>query len=190
MIGDDDSRKSSTKKADFRETLGAKPAVKIDKNKTDRQITKSIQDQGDDDEADALDADRLEAEERLEMRREARAATVGVEASADDARKHEIYYELCVVPDGVTMPTTLDAACEAMAEAKLAYLRSEFADDPGKLAGIEKYASMEKANMRRVCSSMDVALGIKHAFDHAPRGYGPYINDIIASCLTKLDSAR
>lgn len=136
-------------------------------------------------EADAKAAEEAEAAKRIEERRKEREAKAEAEAKAEEDRKTKIA-ELCVVPEDAKKPKKLDAACEAMAEAQIEFLRRQYAEDAGKLAGVEKNAPMQKANILKMCSSTDVALGLKNAFDNAPMGYGEYLNDIIATCMQTL----
>lgn len=138
-----------------------------------------------DDAAAKQAAEEAEAAKRIEERRKEREAKATAEAKAEQERNDTIA-GLCVVPEDVKKPKKLDAACDAMAEAQLEFLRRQYAGDADKLAGVEKNAPMQKANVIKMCSSMDVALGLKNAFDNAPMGYGEYLNDIIATCMQKL----
>lgn len=122
---------------------------------------------------------------RIEERRKEREAKAAADAKAVEDRKTNMA-ALCVVPEDAKKPKKLDAACDAMAEAQLEFLRRQYADDADKLAGVEKNAPMQKANIIKMCSSMDVALGLKNAFDNAPMGYGEYLNDLIATCIQQL----
>ena len=138
----------------------------------------------DDEAAKKAEEEAAEAK-RIEERRKEREAKVAAEKQAEEERVKKIA-ELCVVPEDAKRPKKLDAACEATAEAQLEFLRRQYADDPAKLEGVEKNAPMQKANLIKMCSSMDVALGLKNAFDNAPEGYGESMNDIMATCLRQL----
>lgn len=133
-------------------------------------------------------AEQDDTDKRLEERRKEREAKAAAEVKAAEDRKVKID-ELCTVPADAKKPKKLDAACDAMAEAQLAFLRRNYTGDAAKLEGVEKNAPMQKANILKMCSSMDVALGLQNAFDNAPEGYGEYMNDIVAVCLTKLGPA-
>lgn len=130
-------------------------------------------------------ADEAESAKKIEERRKKREDEAAAKVKAEEDRKAKMD-ELCVVPEGAKKPKKLDAACDAMAEAQIAFLRRQYADDPNKLAGVEKNAPMQKANIIKMCSSMDVALGLQNAFDNAPMGYGEHLNDLIAACMQKL----
>lgn len=132
--------------------------------------------------------EEAETEKRIAERKKAREAKAAAEKKAAEDRKKKIE-ELCVVPEDAKKPKKLDAACNALADAQIEFLKREYADNPDKLAGVEKNAPMQKANILKMCSSMDVAVGLKHAFDNAPKGYGESMNDIIATCMQKLGPA-
>lgn len=124
-------------------------------------------------------------QKRIEERGKKREADAAAKVKAEEDRKAKMA-ELCVVPEDAKPPKKLDAACDAMAEAQLAFLRRQYASEPGKLEGVEKNATMQKANIIKLCSSMDVAMGLKNAFDNAPDGYGEHLNDLIATCIQTL----
>jgi hypothetical protein len=130
-------------------------------------------------------ADEAESAKKVEERRKKREDEAAAKVKAEEDRKAKMD-ELCVVPQAAKKPKKLDAACDAMAEAQIAFLRRQYADNPDKLAGVEKNAPMQKANIIKMCSSMDVALGLQNAFVNAPMGYGEYLNDLIATCMQKL----
>lgn len=133
-------------------------------------------------------AEEDETAKRIEQRRKDREAKAAAEKKAEEEKQKAIE-ALCVVPEGVKKPKKLGKACEAAGEAQIAFLERAFADDPGKLAGVEKNAAMQKAQLLKSCSNMDVALGLKNAFDNAPKEYGPAISDIIRTCVGALGPA-
>lgn len=122
---------------------------------------------------------------RIEERAKKREAEAAAKVKAEEDRTAKMA-ELCVVPEDAKPPKKLEAACDAMAEAQIEFLRRQYADDAGKLAGVEKNAAMQKANIIKMCSSMEIAMGLKNAFDNAPLGYGEHLNDLIAACMGKL----
>ncbi len=122
---------------------------------------------------------------RIEERGKKREAEAAAKVKAEEDRTAKMG-ELCVVPEDAKPPKKLDAACEAMADAQIEFLRRQYADDAGKLAGVETNAPMQRANIIKMCSSMEVAMGLKNAFDNAPEGYGEHLNDLIAVCIQKL----
>ncbi|MCX4243759.1 hypothetical protein [Paraliomyxa miuraensis] len=126
-----------------------------------------------------------EAAKRIEARRLEREAKEAAKVKEEEERKVKMA-ELCVVPEDAKKPKKLDAACDAAAEAQLEFLRRQYAEEPAKLEGVEKNAPMQKANLIKMCSSFEVALGLKNAFDNAPMGYGEHLNDLIATCMQKL----
>ncbi|MEM9454731.1 MAG: hypothetical protein AAGF11_11165 [Myxococcota bacterium] len=130
-------------------------------------------------------AEEDETAKRIEQRRKDREAKAAAEKKAAEDKQKQIE-ALCVVPEGVKKPKKLDKACDALAEAQIEFLKRQYADSPDKLAGVEKNAAMQKANIIKMCSSMDLALGLKNAFDNAPMGYGESMNDMIAACIKKL----
>lgn len=138
-----------------------------------------------DDAAAKQAAEQADSDKRIEERRKAREAKAAKE-KADAEEKQKTIEALCVVPEGVKKPKKLDAACEALATAQIDFLKRQYAEEPAKLAGVEKNAPMQKANILKMCSSMDVAVGLKNAFDSAPMGYGESMNDMIAACMKKL----
>jgi hypothetical protein len=141
--------------------------------------------QNPDDAAAKKAADEAEETKRIAERAKKREAEALAKVKAEEDRKAKMA-ELCVVPEDAKKPKKLDAACDAMAAAQIDFLRRQYADDPDKLAGVEKNAPMQKANIIKMCSSMDVALGLQNAFVNAPMGYGEYLNDLIATCMQKL----
>jgi len=124
-------------------------------------------------------------DKRIAQRAQDRKDKAAAKVKADEDRAANML-TLCTVPEGVKKPKKLDVACDAMAEAQIEFLRREYAKDEGKLAGVEKNATMQKANIIKMCSSMDVALGLENAFDNAPLGYGEHLNDLIGACMQKL----
>ncbi len=141
------------------------------------------------DPAEAKQADEAAAEaKRIEDRRIARETKAAEKKKAEEDKKKTID-ELCVVPPDAKKPKKLDAACEATAEAQVAFFKRQYADEPDSLASLEEKASLQKQNLMRMCTSMDIALGLKNAFDNAPKGMGSDLNDIIAVCMRKLGSA-
>lgn len=132
--------------------------------------------------------EEAEKEKRIEQRRKDREAKAAAEKQAAEDQKKAID-ALCVVPEGVKKPKKLDQACAAAGDAQIEFLKRAFADKPEKLAGVEKNAAMQKAQLLKSCGSIDVALGLKNAFDNAPKEYGPAISDIIGTCVGKLGPA-
>lgn len=128
-----------------------------------------------------------EAEEakRIEQRRQEREAKAAAEKKAEEDRQAAIE-ALCVVPEDAKKPKKLAQACEAAGDAQIEFLKRAFADQPEKLEGVEKNAAMQKAQLLKSCSTMEVALGLKNAFDNAPKDYGPWISGIIGTCVQKL----
>ena len=131
-------------------------------------------------------AEQAETDKRIEERRKAREAEDAAKKKAEEDRNTMIKEELCVVPEDAKPPKKLDDACNAMADAQIDFLRRQYASDPDKLAGVEKNAAMQKANIIKMCASMEIALGLKNAFDKAPEGYGEYMNDIVSVCMQQL----
>jgi len=141
-----------------------------------------------DDAAEKKAAEEAESEKRIAARKAEREGKAAAEKKeAED--KQKMLETLCVVPEDVKKPKKLDAACNATADAQIEFLKRQYAEDPGKLAGVEKNAPMQKANLIKMCSSMDVALGLKNAFDNAPLGYGGLMNDLMGTCMRKLGTA-
>lgn len=138
-----------------------------------------------DDAAAKAAADEAEAAKRIEERRKEREAKAAAEEQAKVERAKTIA-ELCVVPEDANKPKKLDAACQAMADAQIEFLRRQYADDPEKAAGVDAKVDLMKAHMLKMCSSMDVALGMKNAFDNAPDGYAEHMNDIVSTCMMQL----
>ncbi|MEM7159314.1 MAG: hypothetical protein AAF799_41130 [Myxococcota bacterium] len=137
--------------------------------------------------AKAAEDEAAEAK-RIEERRKAREAKAAAKKKAEEDKKKAID-ELCVIPEDVKKPKKLADACEATSEAQVAFFKRQYAGEPDKLASIESKAEMQKQNLMRMCTSMDIALGLKNAFDKAPEGMGPELNEIIATCMRKLGTA-
>ena len=127
------------------------------------------------------DADAKKVEERRKKREEEAAAKV----KADEERKQQIE-ALCVLPKDVKKPKKLDKACEELAQAQMDYFARQYAQEPETLEKMKATAPLQKANMLKLCSSIDVAVGLKHAFDTAPVGFVSSTNDLIATCVQKL----
>lgn len=140
-----------------------------------------------DPEADKKANEEAEEAKRIEQRRLEREAKA--EAEKKEAEEKVATIEaLCVVPEGAKLPKKIDEACTAAADAQIEFLKKQYADEPDKLAGVEKNAAMQKANMLKMCSSVEVAVGLQNAFENAPMGYGGSMNDIMATCIRKLGS--
>lgn len=130
--------------------------------------------------ADA-DADAKKVEERRKKREEEAAAKTKAEAE----RKQQIE-ALCVLPKDAKKPKKLDKACEELAQAQMDFFARQYAQEPETLEKMKATAPLQKANMLKMCTSMDVAVGLKHAFDTAPLGFVSSTNDLIATCVQKL----
>lgn len=128
-------------------------------------------------------------EDRIAERKKQREAKAAAAKKAEEDKK-KVIEELCVVPPDANKPKKLDQACDALANAQSDFLARQYADDKDALAKLEKNAPMQKQNMLRMCTSMDVAVGLKNAFDNAPMGMAKDMNDIIATCMQKLGPAQ
>ena len=127
------------------------------------------------------EADAKKVEERKKKREEEAAA----KAKADEERKAAIE-ALCVVPKDAKKPKKLDKACEDLAQAQMDFFARQYEKEPETLEKMKATAPLQRANMMKVCTSMDVAVGLKHAFDNAPLGFAESTNDLIATCIQKL----
>jgi polynucleotide 5'-kinase involved in rRNA processing len=130
------------------------------------------------------DADAKKIEERRKKREEEAAA----KAKAEEERKQQIE-ALCVVPTDAKKPKKLDKACEDLAQAQMDFFARQYAEEPETLEKMKATAPLQKANIMKMCTTMDVAVGLKHAFDNAPLGFAPSTNDLIATCIQKLGDA-
>ena len=135
--------------------------------------------------ADQKAAEEAEMAKRIEERRLEREAKAAAEKKAAEETKATIE-SLCVVPEDAKKPKNVEAACKAAADAQIEFLKRQYAEEPDKLAGVEKNAALQKANLMKMCTSTDVALGLENAFENAPMGYGSSMNDIIATCMQQL----
>ena len=127
------------------------------------------------------DADAKKVEERRKKREEEAAAKTKAEAE----RKAQID-ALCVVPEGAKKPKKLEKACEDLAQAQMDFFARQYEKEPETLEKMKATAPLQRANMMKMCTSMDVAVGLKHAFDNAPLGFAESTNDLIATCIQKL----
>jgi hypothetical protein len=141
--------------------------------------------QSPDDAAAKKAASEAEDAKKIEERRKKREEEAAAKAKADEERKQQIE-ALCVVPPDVKKPKKLDKACEDLAQAQMDFFARQYAAEPETLEKMKATAPLQKANILKMCSSMDVALGLKHAFDTAPMGFASSTNDLIATCLQKL----
>lgn len=126
-----------------------------------------------------------EAAKRVEERRKEREAKAAAEKQAEEDRKKTIE-GLCVVPEDAKKPKKLEDACQAMADAQIAFLEKQYKDNPEKAAGVGEKSALMKAHMMKMCTSFDIALGLKNAFDNAPEGYAEHMNDIVSTCMMQL----
>ena len=140
---------------------------------------------GADDLAAKKAAEEEEAAKKVEERRKKREAEDAAKAEAEAARKQEIE-ALCVVPKDAKKPKKLDKACEDLAQAQMDYFARQYEKEPETLEKMKATAPLQKANILKMCTSMDVAMGLKHAFDNAPAGFASSTNDLIATCIQKL----
>lgn len=129
--------------------------------------------------------EEAEAAKRIEERRKEREAKAAADKKAEEDRIKTIE-GLCVVPEDAKKPKKLDQACQAMADAQIEFLKRQYADDPEKAAGVDGKADLMKAHMLKMCTSFDIALGLKNAFDNAPEGYAEHMNDIVGTCMQQL----
>lgn len=127
------------------------------------------------------EADAKKVEERKKKREEEAAAKV----KAEEERKQQIE-ALCVVPKDAKKPKKLDKACEDLAQAQMDFFARQYEKEPETLEKMKATAPLQKANILKMCTSMDVAVGLKHAFDNAPPGFVSSTNDLIATCIQKL----
>lgn len=132
-------------------------------------------------------AEDEENAKKVEERRKKREAEEAAKVKAEEERKQQIE-ALCVVPEDAKKPKKLDKACEDLAQAQMDFFARQYAEEPETLEKMKATAPLQKANILKMCTSMDVAVGLKHAFDNAPLGFASSTNDIIATCIQKLGS--
>jgi len=137
-----------------------------------------------DDAAAKKAAEEDEAAKKVEERRKKREAEEAAKKKAEEDRKAQIE-ALCVIPKDAKKPKKLDKACEDLAKAQMSFFERQYADDPTALERMKASAPLQKANMMKMCTSMDIAVGLKHAFDNAPPGMASATNDLIATCIQK-----
>lgn len=125
------------------------------------------------------------AAKKLEERKKKREEEAAAKAKAEEERKAAIE-ALCVVPKDVKKPKKLDKACEDLAQAQMDFFARQYEKEPETLEKMKATAPLQRANMMKMCTSMDVAVGLKHAFDNAPLGFAESTNDLIATCIQKL----
>jgi len=130
-------------------------------------------------------AEEAEGAKKVEERKKKREEEDAAKAKAAEERKAAID-ALCVVPKDAKKPKKLDKACEDLAKAQQDYFARQYEKDPETLEKMKATAPLQRANMMKMCTSMDVAVGLKHAFDTAPVGFVDSTNDIIATCIQKL----
>jgi hypothetical protein len=133
-------------------------------------------------------AEEAEEAKKIEERRKKREDEAAAKAKAEEERKQQIE-ALCVVPPDAKKPKKLDNACEDLAQAQMDYFARQYAEEPETLEKMKATAPLQKANILKMCTSMEVALGLKHAFDNAPLGFAPSTNDLIATCIQQLGDA-
>jgi regulator of protease activity HflC (stomatin/prohibitin superfamily) len=138
-----------------------------------------------DDAAAKKAAEEAEEAKKIEERRQKREAEEAAKVAAEAERKQQME-ALCIVPEGVKKPKKLDKACEDLAQAQMDYFARQYAEEPETLEKMKATAPLQKANILKMCTGMDVALGLKHAFDNAPMGFASSTNDLIATCMQKL----
>jgi hypothetical protein len=127
------------------------------------------------------------AAKKVEERKKKREEEDAAKAKAAEERKAAID-ALCVVPKDAKKPKKLDKACEDTAKAQQDYFARQYEKEPETLEKMKATAPLQRANIIKMCTSMDVAVGLKHAFDNAPVGFVDSTNDIIATCIQKLGS--
>lgn len=140
------------------------------------------------DDVNAKKAAEAEADaKKVEERRKKREDEAAAKLKAEEERKQQID-ALCVVPKDAKKPKKLDKACEDLAQAQMDFFARQYAQEPETLEKMKATAPLQKANMMKMCTSIDVAVGLKHAFDTAPLGFVSSTNDLIATCIQKLGS--
>ncbi len=131
-------------------------------------------------------AEQAESDKRIEERRKKREAEAKAKADAEAKVKAQID-ALCVVPEGAKPPKKLEAACQAVVDAQMAFMERLYAEEPEVVEKFKKAAKMQNQMTMNSCTgtNIKVAMCQKAALDAAPKELRKSLPDLLRTCIEK-----